>query len=85
MLYIRPSCQDCGSKIKINNHIEYEDTFKLYPGLTDFGYSIRGGTVQANDSTISFKINGSINQIIQLPQIGKESCQKIAMSHGEKY
>ncbi len=68
VLYIRPSCRDCDNKVKINNHIDYEGTIELVPGLTDFEYDNHGGTAQINDGVITFQHNGTTGQIVTFPQ-----------------
>lgn len=67
VLYISPSCRDCGTKIKISNHIEGEGIINVAPGLTDYVYSVRGGSAQMTGGLVSFKHNGTIAKIVIFP------------------
>jgi len=80
VLYIKPSCRDCGTKITISNHIEGEGIISVAPGLTDFSYNSRGGSAQLVDGLVTFRLNGTLGQVITFPEIIKKNCQKIAMS-----
>ena len=39
VLFIRPKCDDCGSKVFIKNHIEGEGEVQVGSGLADYEYS----------------------------------------------
>jgi len=77
VLYIRPSCRDCGNKIKINNHIESEGSNDVAPGLKDYVYTSRGGSLQATWALITLQSNGSLGQIVVFPQNEKKKCIQV--------
>lgn len=67
VLYIKPSCRDCDSKVKINNHIQGEGRLYVAPRLTDYTYNNHGGTLQTSEGIITLKSNGTIAQIVTFP------------------
>lgn len=77
MLYIRPSCRDCGGKVKINNHIEGEGSAYVAPGLMDYVYTSRGGSFQTTNALITLQSNGTLAQIVVFPQNDKKRCIQI--------
>jgi hypothetical protein len=67
VLYIRPTCRDCGTKIKIYNHIEADGTTPGVIGMTDYVYTSRGGSAQTIGGIVTFRQNGTLGQIVVFP------------------
>ncbi len=82
MLYIKPTCLDCGSKIKIYNHIQEDGATPGVSGMTDYVYNARGGSAQTVGGLVSFKRNGSIAHIVQFPHSSDKRCLQIDSAIG---
>lgn len=77
VLYISPSCRDCGTKIKINNHIEANGSTPGVPGMTDYVYNSRGGSAQTIGGIASFRHNGTLAHIVTFPENKDKMCLHI--------
>ncbi len=64
VLYIKSDCKDCPGKIRVNNHIQREDSAFVVPGLTSYVYTDRGGEAVASASLIRFRENGTVSEIV---------------------
>lgn len=47
VLTIKADCADCADKIRINNHIQQEETSFLIPALSNYLYTPAGGELLA--------------------------------------
>jgi ribosomal protein S27E len=77
VLFIRPTCRDCGTKIKIYNHIEPDGTTPAVVGMTDYAYTPRGGSAQTTGGLVSFRHNGTLGQIVVFPENKEKMCAHI--------
>lgn len=82
MLYIKPTCHDCGSKIKIYNHIQEDGITPGVAGMTDYVYNKHGGSAQTVGGLVSFKKNGSIAHIVHFPHSTDKRCLQIDTAIG---
>ena len=60
VLFIKAECADCPEKIRVNNHIQQEESSFLLQGLTAYTYSPNGGDVLAESTLFKMNKNGSI-------------------------
>lgn len=80
VLFIEPSCADCPQKVKVNNHIQVENTRHLVSNLTSFVDSPRGGELLAEATLFILKTNGSFSSINPLHSNIKKKCVEVAVA-----
>lgn len=69
VLRIKSDCWDCEKNIQVNNHIAFEETYKVAPLLMDFQWTATGGTLQSKVAMFRLKNNGTISQTILYPNM----------------
>lgn len=70
------TCDQCGDKVKVREHVD--QTGVLHVTGFDYAETLTGG-VAINEDLIKFHINGSIHEVVLLPdQKFQERCQKVA-------
>ncbi len=60
VLFIKADCADCPEKIRVNNHIQQEQSSFLLQGLSAYAYSANGGDVLAESTLFKMNKNGSV-------------------------
>lgn len=85
VLFIRPTCRDCGTKIKIYNHIEPDGATPAVVGMTDYAYTPRGGSAQTTGGLVSFRHNGTLGQIVIFPENKEKICAHIEVGFGGRF
>lgn len=74
MLTIRSDCRDCDDLVIVKNHIHYESSYTLMPGLVDFDWNYAGGVFQAFDSVVHMSHDGRVRDYVHLPQMANSVC-----------
>ncbi len=49
------------------NHIQHQEQLTLVPAMSEYQWTLNGGSIQAMNSIINVKSNGTVNQFVKLP------------------
>jgi hypothetical protein len=58
----------------VKNHIHFENSYELMPGLVDYDWNYAGGAFQAYDSLLQMNHAGSVRDFVHLPQTSNTIC-----------
>lgn len=73
-------CPDCGDKVIVKGHVHEEREVLGIPGMHDYQWGYDGGSVQQESHIIHMLHNGSIDEIVNLPQAEfGEKCLRIGV------
>ena len=74
-------CDECGQKIRLDNHVQYDKTTLGIHDMVDYTFAASGGYIQQSQSIITLKYNSSIDQFVSLPSVlDGEECMSIEHS-----
>ena len=64
---MKSECRDCEENVIVMNHIHYEDKVQYIPGLVEYKWSKRGGSIQTYDSLITINHDNSVRDFVFYP------------------
>lgn len=80
VLTIKASCRNCGDKVIVKGHFHEERDVLATSGMREYQWGFDGGSIQQTANLIHMKHNGSIDQIVALPQASwDEICLRVAV------
>lgn len=74
VLTIKSDCRDCEDLVTVKNHIHYEQSIELMPGLVDYDWNWEGGVMQVSDAIIGMDNDGNVRDFVHLPQVSNSFC-----------
>jgi hypothetical protein len=67
--YTLEGCEECGGKLRVENHVQEEREFFAETDMEDYVFTIHGGVIQQFQSVVKMQHNGSIEQISMFPSV----------------